>query len=167
MSDKPCAVPDCDKPARGRGWCATHYARWRRHLDLSAGKQIFRIPSPGYSTRHSRVKRLRGSASAQPCQGGCGNQARDWATVHDRDGLDVFADYIPLCARCHQRYDGQTEHRARGSAVPASKLVEAQVAEIKAALRAGRTVVTVAREYGRHWATINSIKAGRTWRHVS
>lgn len=25
-----CSVEGCDKPVKGRGWCGTHYARWRR-----------------------------------------------------------------------------------------------------------------------------------------
>ena len=28
-----CSVDSCDNPARGRGWCAMHYARWLRHGD--------------------------------------------------------------------------------------------------------------------------------------
>jgi hypothetical protein len=30
-----CSVPDCTHPARKRGWCGTHYSRWRRTGDLS------------------------------------------------------------------------------------------------------------------------------------
>lgn len=26
----PCAVEECDKPKQKRGWCGTHYMRWRR-----------------------------------------------------------------------------------------------------------------------------------------
>lgn len=33
-------------------------------------------------------------------------QARDWARLHDRDGEDIHADYIPLCRPCHIAYDG-------------------------------------------------------------
>jgi hypothetical protein len=30
-SMRPCAIPDCDRPQRSRGWCKLHYARWRHH----------------------------------------------------------------------------------------------------------------------------------------
>jgi hypothetical protein len=30
-----CAVSDCEKPARKRGWCYMHYSRWQRHGDPS------------------------------------------------------------------------------------------------------------------------------------
>lgn len=29
----PCAIDDCGQPTVGRGWCRTHYSRWRRHGD--------------------------------------------------------------------------------------------------------------------------------------
>jgi len=31
-----CAIKDCDRPARARGWCQKHYDRWRRRGDASA-----------------------------------------------------------------------------------------------------------------------------------
>jgi len=33
-----CSIPDCIKPARGRGWCTTHWARWRKHGAPLGGK---------------------------------------------------------------------------------------------------------------------------------
>lgn len=121
---------------------------------------------PGYFTKHARVKRIRGSASLQVCQA-CGNKAREWATIHGHDGLDVFLDYVPLCSACHHQYDGQHAKRARGSANGKSKLTEEHVTEIKAALRSGQTVASIARAFGRPWPTIDNVKSGRTWRHVS
>lgn len=32
-----CAVSGCDKPVRNRGWCNSHYLRWRRHGDPLGG----------------------------------------------------------------------------------------------------------------------------------
>lgn len=34
-----CSVEGCAKPLLARGWCATHYSRWRRHGDLSVNKR--------------------------------------------------------------------------------------------------------------------------------
>lgn len=34
MAAKPlCSIEGCDKPAKGRGWCAAHWWRWRNHGD--------------------------------------------------------------------------------------------------------------------------------------
>lgn len=33
---KPCAIDQCDKLAVARGWCATHYSRWKRTGDVNA-----------------------------------------------------------------------------------------------------------------------------------
>lgn len=28
-----CSIPDCDRPVDARGWCKTHWMRWKRHGD--------------------------------------------------------------------------------------------------------------------------------------
>lgn len=33
MTATECQVPDCSSPVRSRGWCRTHYDRWKRHGD--------------------------------------------------------------------------------------------------------------------------------------
>jgi len=62
-----------------------------------------------YDARHYRMKRVRGRAALHPCVKCSGNgiekPAREWAWIHDTDGEDPWADYLPLCARCHRRYD--------------------------------------------------------------
>jgi hypothetical protein len=37
MSDRSCAVDDCRRQSKARGWCTTHYARWKRLGDPLAG----------------------------------------------------------------------------------------------------------------------------------
>lgn len=38
MADKPiCAIQDCNKPVKTRGWCVAHYKRFLRHGDPLAG----------------------------------------------------------------------------------------------------------------------------------
>lgn len=37
-----CAVDTCTAPRRARGWCAVHYARWRRHGDPTVVERIYR-----------------------------------------------------------------------------------------------------------------------------
>lgn len=36
----PCVIEGCDSPQRGRGWCATHWSRWRRHGDPGQGPRL-------------------------------------------------------------------------------------------------------------------------------
>lgn len=36
MAAKPlCSVPDCSNPVQARGYCSTHYSRWRLHGDVA------------------------------------------------------------------------------------------------------------------------------------
>lgn len=55
-----CAVVGCSRPRESRGWCGTHYMRWRKHGD----------PGPAAI----RVRRYDG-----PCEvDGCATRARQW-----------------------------------------------------------------------------------------
>lgn len=52
MRFKQCAIADCDRDASGykgggRGWCSTHYMRWRRHGDPEYGGPISRQTGTG------------------------------------------------------------------------------------------------------------------------
>jgi hypothetical protein len=59
-----------------------------------------------YHRLHDRVRRVRGKASAHPCEH-CGDQEarHEWATIHGHGGQDPYADYISLCRKCHVVYD--------------------------------------------------------------
>jgi hypothetical protein len=68
---------------------------------LHKGK-IYTISS--YNARHAMVQRVRGTARKYTCVF-CGKrQAKHWATIHYTDGTRP-ADYLPLCAKCHVKYD--------------------------------------------------------------
>ena len=74
-----------------------------------------------------------------------------------------------LCEKCHIEKtkinkDGYSK-RAKGSQIATSKLTEEVVSEIKVRLNT-ESVGQVAKELGLHSATINFIKAGKTWKHV-
>lgn len=68
-----------------------------------------------YTARHKRVRRARGRAADYLCakhlELGVEKAASDWAQVHDTDGLDLWADYLPLCRFCHLHYDQIIETR--------------------------------------------------------
>jgi hypothetical protein len=61
-----------------------------------------------------RLRRRRGNASQHPCAS-CDGPAREWAKVHGTDGTGIWADYIPLCSKCHRRYDGNGNRTARSA----------------------------------------------------
>ena len=37
---KLCSVLNCDRPAKGRGWCPTHWARWKANGDPDVPRQV-------------------------------------------------------------------------------------------------------------------------------
>lgn len=40
MPKATCSIDGCDRPAQARGWCGTHYMRWRRHGDPHNGGPV-------------------------------------------------------------------------------------------------------------------------------
>jgi hypothetical protein len=67
-------------------------------------------PAPGKHALHQRLHAARGRASAHICTR-CDEAGRptvkrvEWAQVHETDGTDLWADYLPLCTSCHRAYD--------------------------------------------------------------
>ncbi len=57
-----------------------------------------------WAAKHKRLRKVRGRAADHPCVK-CSAQARDWAQIHTEDGTDPWADYVPLCRKCHLNYD--------------------------------------------------------------
>lgn len=60
-----------------------------------------------YNRRHIRVRQARGVARNHKCVD-CGEQAHEWSTRHDTDGMSPH-DYDPRCRRCHRAYDWTPE----------------------------------------------------------
>ena len=79
---------------------------------VRAGNPNWRGDAISYNGAHRRIRRDRGPASAQACVS-CGGPARDWALREDVPSLPSAegcyspdpAAYMPLCRRCHIRYD--------------------------------------------------------------
>ena len=81
------------------------------------GKHKGQIFEANYSVRHARLHKERGRATDYECVD-CDGPAEEWAQIHTEDGLDPWADYVPLCHQCHTEYD----HESRVSKVSASKM---------------------------------------------
>ena len=120
-TQRTCEVIGCELPHRTKGWCSSHYARWRR--TGSVGTTPIRPTrkfgeQPRYAGAHYRVRTRRGPAGAQKCTD-CGAPAYEWAYDHtdpaeltDRlsTGVEVRYStdpeyYVPLCRSCHRRRD--------------------------------------------------------------
>lgn len=74
------------------------------------------VGSQEYNNLHHRMRRQRGKASLHLCTE-CGETAAHWAQLHETSGLDIWADYAPMCIKCHRAYDQggrsfSAEHRA-------------------------------------------------------
>ena len=108
-----------------------------------------------YYRRHHRVNGVRGPAKNQQCEE-CGRRARDWATIHGRDG-ESPDDYRALCRPCHRIYDGSTQGERNSSA----RLTEHQVLAIWARRAEGPTAL--GREFGVCKGAISNITSGRKW----
>lgn len=48
---KTCSIDECEKPSKARGWCATHYSRWRIHGNPLAGRSYFGAPAEAFLAR--------------------------------------------------------------------------------------------------------------------
>ena len=120
-----------------------------------------------YDAKHQRLRNNRGKASEHDCVS-CGEQAYEWAQVHETTGLDIYEHYQSMCRPCHSTYDGKIRNlkgvRVRGEDHGQHKLKEEEVLEIKSMLREGKlSQRIIAEKYGVHQVAISHIKLGATW----
>lgn len=117
---KRCSVDGCERPSASRGWCTTHYSRWRRFGDPLRERMTSVIP-PGAETATCRscgaekpvrqfVKSSRkyGSKRIQPCQKCHYAQYRDFYKEKTRiyrveKRMKALLAYGGKCACCGER----------------------------------------------------------------
>ena len=87
-----CSVEGCGKPRKSRGWCSTHYERWRRNGD-------------------PLVARVYGGAGCSV--DGCANphEARGWCQMHLQRWIKSGSLAAPV------RAVGEMHHRWRGKSI--------------------------------------------------
>lgn len=72
-----CSIEECPNPSDSRGWCKTHYARWRRHGDPLA-------------RRYTKTCRVCGASYDQHAHGGvCSNACQARYHRAQRYGMTV------------------------------------------------------------------------------
>lgn len=195
LAERPtgCSIEGCGIwPLMGRGWCAKHWTRWKRHGDPLFVKQgPLRSNWTGdavtYRSMHARVARARGKASGYTCT--CGKPAQHWAYNNaDPDAVETVQNgfrlwystkiehYVPRCHPCHRRMDN--DHRVATGRLPLRpppssgvskkrRFTSDQVREIRRRYRSGAaTQVELARELNTGPTTIQKICNGSTYREV-
>lgn len=121
------------------------------------------IDKPTYKGIHNRLNLWRGKASAYTCQ--CGEQAKEWAHIHDTDYSDVD-NYNPMCISCHRKYDYRGGCNSIGENNSNAKMTESEVVEIRRLYSEGMSIADIVFVYDSTHNTISKIVHRRTWRHV-
>lgn len=90
-----CKIDGCVKPAKGRGWCAMHWTRWRRHGDplvalVEIQKDTCQVSGCDrephrLSLCHGHLKRFRehGTVAAEVPLDAGGKAFREWLAARD------------------------------------------------------------------------------------
>lgn len=190
---KSCSIQGCQKPAWGRGWCVTHYDRWRRTGDPMKGGKLTReekflsliFPEP-----MSGCWLWEGNAN--PAGYGQIWNGKTIVNTH-RFSYEYFVGPIPsvngrtlhVCHRCDTPACVNPDHLFLGTAkdnvkdmdkkgrsnrpinkgekAPASKLSEADVLRIR---KMGGTYRDISEKYGITPAHVGHIKHNRCWAHL-
>lgn len=80
-----CAIEDCDRVAKTRGWCDRHYQRWSKNGDPLAG-------GPYRTSRKPREDcSVEGCARPHESRGYCGTHYRRWRIHGDAGTADLLA----------------------------------------------------------------------------
>lgn len=147
--------------------------------------------SISYHGIHQSLKRIdRGSCKAQSIGlPECYRAAEEWALVSGSEerhlcpktGLEFsmkFSDYLPLCRKCHRRYDGNSQKmwdrdhagraskNARGTGHGMTRLTEEQILKIRERRASGEVLRTIAEDFGISKAHVSRIANDQSWRHL-
>lgn len=114
MPDRTCSIDDCSRDASGyagggRGWCATHYMRWRRHGDPLRGGPIQRQTGTGQPCKieqcpkpvvavelcenhYRRLQRYGDPTGGRITPGSITDEERFWSKVDKTDDCWLWTD---------------------------------------------------------------------------
>lgn len=89
-----CLVEGCDKARHGRGWCSTHYRRWRKHGDplVASAPRGRTLSCPKCDSVFISVNPRRLFCS------------RSCAVAAANDRRETIAAYPSVCAHCGDKY---------------------------------------------------------------
>ena len=187
-----CTIQGCNKPSFAKGWCSSHYHRWRRHGDPMKGRT-----SPGERLRYYEevVLKYEGDDCLiwpyTRCDYGYGRMKRNGKDnpVHrflceDVNGPPPSSSYHAAhsCGNGHRgcvnkhhlSWKTPTGNNADkilhgtllyGERHPGSKLTEKQAREIYS-LRGIEMQSSVAKRYGISFRTVSNIQLGKIWSFI-
>lgn len=181
-----CNVDDCCKPAKSRGWCNTHYEKWRRNGSPT-----------GVAPRKTQTERFYGKytvadsgcwewhGAKDSCGYGrfgigratCQNAHRVSYTIH----VGPIPEGFQVCHKCdnpscvnpahlflgthkdNMDDRGKKQRTARGERNGKSVITNEIAAYIRGSKLSERVI---AKELGIHRGTVNAVRSGRTWKEV-
>ena len=189
----PCSVEGCDTPAKYRGWCESHYNRWRRHGDPTAGRK-------GWKTGRTKEEALLAGLPDRPSDP---DECWDWEGqmhgsgygrvnqggkrhISHRVAYEVYVGTIPegalirhschnpLCCNPNHLSPGtpkdnsqdmvKASRSGKGSRNPQARLTEADVLDIRERYEAGGiSQRELAEEYGVTPSTVYLIVKRKNW----
>lgn len=186
-----CSIPDCDNPARARGWCTKHYQRWKHHGDPQA--EVRKRAPDGAPLRFYKDVAL--TYDGDDClTWPYGKIAGRAQIIYEGDNHFVARllcehvygpppspsheaahscghGHLACINRNHLRWATRAENVAdklihgthnRGERHPTVKLTETDIHEIRR-LRGVETRRSLAKRFGVSHGSINDIYTGRTW----
>ena len=184
MKERKCSIDGCGGKRDARGWCKTHYNRWKRHGDPLSGRtpdgeplkflqDIVDNPREGcviwpYTTGWNGYGQIRFEERNQNAH----RVALILATGEDPQHLEAChtcrnRDCVnPVCLSWGAKSQNLGEDRLRdgtdnrGEKHGKAKLTEYQVMEI---YNDPRTHREIAEEYGISQGTVAAIKTGKNW----
>ncbi|MEC3995000.1 helix-turn-helix domain-containing protein [Actinacidiphila sp. DG2A-62] len=189
MSKRTCALAETDgpcKPARMRGWCQKHYARFLRHGDplttatRGKGELIAELRAAGAATTNEciilatrgstrPVAKLDGtlmlaSRAVWILANGDPGEAHVLHTCHRGEEGCINLRHLYLGDNGRNIADMVTAGRStRGERSGMHKLKEPEVQEIRRLLRDQVPREVIARRFGVSGSTVYQISAGKTW----
>lgn len=185
-----CAVEGCDKTAAKRGWCGTHYQRWRLNGDPLALRKLpngtclrwikdhvnhtgddcliwpfSRKADTGYAKLNRRGRIVH--AHRVMCELAHGEAPAGQPEAAHSCGRGHLGCIHPGHLRWASRSENFRDKRdhgtnPRGEDTSCAVLTEAQVLEVVALAKAS-SERKLARKFGVHRSTINCILSGRSW----
>lgn len=106
MNVASCTIADCNKPHRARGYCSTHYTRWRSNGDPNIVRPNHFVRGGGYHAIHKWLYRHYGKANRCTNPDCPGTSRRyHWAKLDGAAYEHNRQNFTMLCAQCHRLYD--------------------------------------------------------------